>query len=197
MIRLIIILNLLLISKDLEKNTLIIKYNEQCKQINLIKYNNQKYISISELPKIFAEDNDIFSKNYFIERINEKLIFSDLTFFVVYRNETQMRVAQMNLPSIIIKDNLQIPFKSFLETMNTLGLIKCYFETENILRIQEYSIFRPKINIRSYDTIFIHNHIEELPQKTDKIQKNTYEFKSENEQERGKYTIPRSLKKIE
>jgi len=206
MFLLFIISNFLLIFEEINKSNFEIQYHKSDIKVSTIKFNDQYYFSIKELSKIFVLNNDVNAYEYYLKYKDEELIFSDLSFFIVYRSSSQMRVAQMSHPAIKINDVLWIPINPFLVSMNSLNLINSQIQSEFSIDIIDYSIFelQERITVRKEAT---ENKSNELKDKIPKdstiiIQKKSkkdiikfYDYDKNQTIERGKYSIPQSIKK--
>ncbi|HRP01912.1 MAG TPA: hypothetical protein PLE30_04605 [Candidatus Kapabacteria bacterium] len=207
----IIILILIIPIEGFAQNSIRLRYKDSELRISTIVNNNQSYISINELAEIFSFSTNDNTFDYYIFDDDEKLIFSDLSFFIVYQNMSIMRVAQMSQPSIMLHNELFIPIFSFFEVMDSSNLIKSKITNFKDIRIISSNIFKSKIEVIGkvnlepqtneskgnlnntlLDSTNITN-IEVKDNKQDNIE--YYKFKDEKKSERGKYVIPRSLKK--
>ncbi len=206
MLLIFILSNFFLLFEELNKSNFEIQYHKSELKIITIKFNDQYYFSIKELSKIFVLNNDINANEYYLNYKDEELIFSELSFFMVYRSNSQMRVAQMSHPAIKINDVLHIPINTFFVSMNSLNLINSQTQSDKIVDIIDYSIFevQERSSIIKIVSENISNELEgKIPKdSTIVIQKKSkkevikfYEYDKNQIIERGKYSIPQSIKK--
>jgi hypothetical protein len=189
----------------LSQTNLDIYYQKNNLKINLLHYNGQYYIPLKQLQKIFVLNQDIICSEYSLKYKDEELIFSEFSFFIVYKSNAQLRVAQMSHTSIKIDNDLCIPITPFFNAMNSLNLINTIINNTAI-DIIDYSIFEKELIKK--------NELNQLTKQTEKLKtsiksdtlskkkkvkskemENIFKFNDNQEQERGKYIIPRSIKK--
>lgn len=181
----------------LSQTDLEIHYHKNNLKLNILYYNGQTYLSMNELSKIFILNDNIKYYDYYLKFQDEELIFSDLSFFVVYRSGSQMRVGQMSHPAIKIRGELHVPIQSFFQSMNSLNLINSKIINDQAIDIIDYSIFEKPIA-----PIIIEKKVLDLNEKKTKKKNkildtiyNNFKFDEKQNIERGKYVIPRSIKK--
>lgn len=202
----IIISNIFLLFGIVNQTNLEINYQKSNLDITLINFNGQDYIPIHQLPKIFILNKEIISDEYSINYMDEKLIFSEFSFFVVYKSSSHMRVAQMSHPSTKINNDLCIPIIAFFKSLNSLNLINSQINGNKKIEIIDYSIFEKEIiskEVDKRDNLVDKNEkvtLEKDSSAKAKILKHKnvidiYKFDKNQEIERGKYIIPRSIKK--
>lgn len=206
MLILIILSNFIMMFEELNKSSIEIQYHKNDLKINSIEYNGISYISINNLSKIFVMNNMIKQSEYFLIYKDEELIFSDLSFFIVYKSNSQMRVAQMSHPSIKINNELHIPINAFFASMNSLNLINSQNSNNKIIDIIDYSIFEHEIIVNDSNkminkSVVIRKNVvnKDTLNKSKKGNKKAhieiFEFEKNQPIERGKYAIPQSIKK--
>lgn len=202
----IFISNIFLLIGIINQANIDINYHKSNLNIEVISFNGQDYISINQLPKIFIMNKEVVSDEYSLQYRDEKLIFSEFSFFVVYKSNSQMRVAQMSHTATKINDELCIPIISFFKALNSLNLINSQIVANKSIDIIDFSIFQNEIIKQNLKINIPETKVErKVVQEKDstlkrKIIKNKgvidiYEYNEKQEIERGKYLIPRSIKK--
>ncbi len=186
---------------------IVFKSNDHKVKLNCVKINEILYLSINDIAKIFSINN-INVNNYSISNQTEEILFSEKSFFVVYRNSDKIRVAQMSHPTLIINKMLYIPIFQFLNALKGIDLLD-YEYYNNQITIYNSQIFNKlitkndeKTNIRDDKNQFNKPNIDnknELKEENIEIEvnhKEIYKFDdSTSSNERGKYTIPKKIKK--
>lgn len=171
-------------------------------KVENFKINEIIYIPLKDLKYIFNNSflNTTYSSIYYK---NEELIFSDKSFFVVYKNSEVMRVAQMSHPVISFNNLILIPIIQFLNSLKGLGLINYEVVENKKIIINNQKILN---ELRYYDSSVIikNNTFEKSINKTNNIEqkkqdinknKNIYKFIDTIDVTKGKYTIPLNIKK--
>lgn len=204
--RLTIIFLLIVFSFNLSKGngSIVIKFKDTKIYLQTIKKKNIEYLKLSDLKKIFINNSNLKIENNTIYYDREELTFSDLSFFVAYKNQSVLRIAQLTSPCIEFDNELFIPIISFFKGMDAIDLIKS-IKMVNFINISNYNIFNlpMKIEPKPLTKIKINKNPQLDTSKTDldsldnkNIPKpNKLEFEKEDSNLRGKYTIPKNLKK--
>lgn len=97
----------------------------QSEKINGIDYVPLKLIASHIFPKsIFTESSSS------IKYKDNEIKLALGSFYVLLRNNSDIRVAQMTLPAISLKNEIVVPFDTFIEALRNLDLIK-YDRTES------------------------------------------------------------------
>jgi hypothetical protein len=130
-----------------------ININKISQKINFQKFGNCYYFSLKNLADLLISDSDIIINNCSINCRNEILKFSPNSFFVVYKNDSILRVAQMAQPSVDYNENLFIPVISFFNAMNGINLINCNIN-DNQIEIISTFIFK-KIMLFNVENYFL------------------------------------------
>ncbi len=118
------------------------------------RINNIDYVNLKDLSKL------IFPKSTFNEksgsiRIGELEIKCSVgSFFVLFRDDEDIKVSQMNLPAISFKQNIFVPIKSFIDALVNMNLIKADFTESGLFveinnEIIEQTINAPAPNQRT------------------------------------------------
>ncbi len=170
-------------------------------KIEYLKKNNSYYIGLAELKKLLIFNTNISLGENSLEFDDESLIFSDLSFFVVYKNRNNIRVAQMSQPCVILSSQLYLPILPFFEAMNSLLLINCVIFDQKV-EIVECNIFQ---DVQQSLTVKKNLTLKETPAPSPEVSttlKKTTEYKEvfpfekkAPHKPRGMYTIPKNLKK--
>lgn len=99
--------------------------------------NDKEYIQFSKLSEIFFgnhlsnhESNEISYQNCLIR-------FAPASFFVLFECSDNRFVGQMNLPALIIRNELLIPFHSFISVLNKSQLMNAKWN-EKTIELSQY-----------------------------------------------------------
>jgi hypothetical protein len=173
-----------------------ISINGISKNIEFNVYNGVQYVSVKSLGIFFNDKSKV--EVTAIKLKSEVLKFADGSFFVVFEDTNYMRVAQMSLPCIKIKDLLFIPIKTFLNSLAGIGLIK--IENSNGEFIISTNIFQKYIPpVKSNSDIQLNKSIKDKSalQKTnfDSIKSFQYNESVDTSINPNKYIIPQKLNK--
>ena len=183
-----------------------VNMNDSDKHVNFQEINSILYIDISELSNLFSNEAENEGSQIVLEM--ESLKFASGSFFVVYDNKIKLRVAQMSLPCIEKNGRLLIPWLSFLNSMQLIGLMNYnsiddkynivtdVFKRKSILKNEKHVIDKPKILAK--DTIFNNNSKSDIPDyKSTNKAKNTKVISeiSDSVSSPTKYIIPKGLVK--
>jgi hypothetical protein len=122
-----------------------ISINKIPQKLNYYKFGNCFYLNLKDLSNLLIADSSKIIINSSIQYNNEILKFSSNSFFLVYQNDTLIRVAQMAQPALEKNDELYIPVISFFNAMNGTNLINTFIESKNI-EIIELLIFKNKFS---------------------------------------------------
>jgi len=148
-----------------------VNINGSDKQVNFHTINSIVYIEINELSNLFSNEAANEESQIILEK--ESLKFASGSFFVVYDNKIKLRVAQMSLPCIEKNGRLLIPWITFLNSMQGIGLmnfnsknnkyhiITDLFQSKNKFKEENLVIEPPKILAK--DTIIEHNSKSDIP----------------------------------
>lgn len=180
------------------------------KNIKFQTINSIKYINLSDLSNLLNVNSKIANNQ--LEFDKEILKFASGSFFIVYENDTKMRVAQMTLPCIEKNNEFLIPWSAFLTSLQGIGLIN--FEIINNKYIIKSNIFitkkepkkeivketkkiqiTPKQNNIIEEQILQDETINLVNETTGNPQKIRSEVVDDTTQQPRKYIIPKGLKK--
>ncbi|MBX3042473.1 MAG: hypothetical protein KIT33_06820 [Candidatus Kapabacteria bacterium] len=165
--------------------------NGSKKSINLKQINNTDYIQINELAKLL--DVNALCNDNNIKYNNESLKFALGSFFVVYENDDLLRVAQMNLPVIELNYQTFIPFNSFINSMQGIGLLEYKYSDKTLIissNIVKSKKHNPDRVINDKSNMSIKNDSEVMKSKQSEKPK-----VSDSIKENSNYIIPKRLKK--
>jgi N-acetylmuramoyl-L-alanine amidase len=96
------------------------------KQINLPyeRVNDYDYINFKHFAKYFLSDSKyIYSTGEIIDK-NIRLRCLPASFFILYQNHEDIKISQMTLPAINLKEEIFVPVNTFFQSLNSLGYIK-------------------------------------------------------------------------
>jgi hypothetical protein len=180
-----------------------VNINGNDKQVNFQTINSIVYIDIIELTNLLSSDASYELSKILLNK--ESLKFASGSLFVVYDNGIKLRVAQMSLPCIEKNDKLQIPWISFVNSMQGIGLLNFnsnhnkYYIVSDIFKNQNKSKKETIVNdeaksiakdttIKQETNSVIHDYIE-FPDNTSKTKI------IDSVKNPMKYTIPKGLVK--
>lgn len=104
------------------------------KQMNMpsVRVNDYDYISLRNFAKyIFADSKYIFSTGEIIDK-EIRLRCLPASFFVLYQNNEEIKISQMTLPAINLREEIFVPVNTFFQSLNSLGCIKNKVEGKSI-----------------------------------------------------------------
>jgi hypothetical protein len=171
-------------------------------KVEIYKINDIIYIPLKDFKYLF--NNSFLKISYSsINYKKEELIFSDKSFFVVYKNSEIMRIAQMSHPVISFNNLILIPIIQFLNSLKGLELLNFEIVENKKIKITNQKILNELVNNDS-SIIIQNNTLEESSNKENNTEqknqnnnefKNIYKFIDTIDVIKGKYTIPKNIKK--
>jgi hypothetical protein len=100
--------------------------------VNCQKLGNCYYFSLGEISNFLISDSEKLLINNSIRYKNEILKFSPNSFYIVYQNDSIVRVAQMAQTTFEKNGELFIPVISFFNAMNGINLINSTIDRNQI-----------------------------------------------------------------
>jgi len=184
------------------QNFIEIEHQNSKLKVEIFKVNDINYIPLKDFKYIF--NNSFLKISYSsINYKKEELIFSDKSFFVVYKNSEIMRIAQMSHPVISFNNLILIPIIQFLNSLKGLELLNFEIVENKKIKITNQKILNELVNNDS-SIIIQNNTLEESSNKENNTEqknqnnneiKNIYKFIDTIDVIKGKYAIPKNIKK--
>lgn len=147
-----------------------INNNGKTNKIDLDFINNVRYIDISKIPNNIIENSQYNSDNYTITSKDIKIQFLPGSFYYTIDNLEEVKIVQMYMPIIskVVnkKNQLIVPFVSFLKSLDSIGLYDIKFDNNSINItskvsknefIVNFALKFPKLNIDKNDLTNINN----------------------------------------
>jgi hypothetical protein len=99
-----------------------IYYYGKKKQIEYVAIRGTSYISFAQLAKSVFPGSKYDQSKYEIKHQGSVVRSSPSSFFIAYKSNSGMKVAQMNMPAIIYENKLYVPFESFMTSLEILEI---------------------------------------------------------------------------
>ncbi len=91
------------------------------------RINSIEYAPLNSISKLILPSSNCKGSSVFFEGIEIKAAVG--SFYILHRTSSDMKVAQMSLPTIYFNNAIYVPLESFLSVLANMGLIK-YDQTD-------------------------------------------------------------------